>query len=112
MSDKDNYAPGTFNDPAAPWNQPEPIEDTDAFADKQLEIWKDRVMDIHGYMLEALSERPGEDLKGLARMIWGNQTGTHTIAIGAYITKWVNDYCEPSDDDVIEELNQEPDGDY
>ena len=112
MSDADNYAPGAYNDPSAPWNQPEPIEDTDAFQDRQLEIWNDRIMDATGYMLEGITERPDDDLRALARMVRDNQNGTYTEAIGAYISKWVTDYCQPSDDEVIDELQREPDERY
>ena len=103
MSDKDNYAPGTFNDPNAPWTEPEPIEDTDAFQDAKVEMWDERLSDPE-YMLEALGEQCDDDLKHLARLIKGNITGIHTSVIGAYVSKWVCAYCEPSDDEVIEEL--------
>ena len=106
MSDKDNYAPGTYNDPNAPWNQ-EDITDTQAFEVRYLEIWEERVKDINGYMIEGITERPDEDLKALARMVWGNTTGTHTTTIGAYITKWVMDYCKPCDEEIIDILNDE-----
>jgi len=103
MSDKDNYAPGTYNDPNAPWNQPDPIEDTDEFQDAKKEMWDARIADPE-YMLEALGEQCDDDLKNLARLIKGNFTGIHTSVIGAYVSKWVTSYCEPDDYDVIESM--------
>jgi len=108
VSDKDYYAPGTYNDPNAPWNQEEPIEDTDAFQDAKMELWDERITDVP-YMLEAIGEQPDKDLAHLARLIKGNFTGVHTMTIGAYVSKWVYAYTEPSDEDVIESM-QEPDG--
>jgi hypothetical protein len=107
MSEKDYYAPGTYNDPNAPWNQ-EDIEDTDEFQNKKLEMWKDKISDGAGYMLESISERSSSDLNRLGKMIRDNVNGTYTVAIGALVSKWVWDYCEPADDDVIEELREEP----
>jgi hypothetical protein len=104
-----SYPAGAENDPNAPYNQPDPIEDTDEFQDKKLEMWNEAIMDT-SYMLEAIGERPEDDLKMLARAIRGNQNGTHTVAIGAWVTEWVTKYCEPRDDEVLEELNQN--GDY
>ena len=105
MSMNDNYPPGAANDPNAPWNQ-EDITETDAFQDAKMEMWDERITDVP-YMLEAIGEQPDKDLAHLARLIKGNFTGIHTSVIGAYVSKWVCAYCEPSDDEVIEELNHE-----
>jgi len=105
VSDADNYAPGTYNDPNAPWNQ-EDITETDAFQDKQAELWNDRILDI-SWMVEGITERSDIDLNMLARLIKGNQTGSHTTTIGAFITKWVNEYTEPDDSEVISELEKD-----
>ena len=102
---KDNYAPGTYNDPNAPWNQ-EDITETDAFQDAKMEMWDERITDVP-YMLEAIGEQPDKDLAHLARLIKGNDTGIQTSVIGAYVIKWVCAYTEPEDDEIIEELNQE-----
>jgi len=108
VSDADNYAPGTYNDPNAPWNQPDPIEDTDEFIGRQELIWNDRILAI-GYMIEAIGETSDDDLKALARLVHDNQNGCHNIAIGMRVTKWIVDYCKPSDDEIIEMMNDEPD---
>jgi len=102
MSMNDNYPPGAANDPNAPWNQ-EDITETDAFQDKKVEMWDERLSDPE-YMLEALGEQCDDDLKHLARLIKQNFTGNHTGLIGAYVSKWVCAYCEPSDDEVIESM--------
>ena len=103
----DNYAPGSYNDPSAPWNQDDPTE-SEEFESEQLRQWDDRIMDIHGYFIESLSESSDEDLTRLARMVRDNQNGTFTIAIGALVTKLVVDYCKPDDESVLEVLNEEP----
>ena len=107
MKNADYYAPGTYSDPNAPWNQEDPTESAE-FEAEQLNQWNDRIMDVHGYFLESLSERPTADLKKLARMVRDNQNHSYSAAIGGMITQWVLDYCKPSDDDVLEVLNEEP----
>jgi hypothetical protein len=103
----DNYPDGCANDPSAPWNQPEPIEDTDRFIDKKLDMWDERISDPE-YMLEALGEHQGDELKILARLIKANGfSGIHTMTIGSYVSKWVTEYTEPSDADVIEAMKGE-----
>ena len=86
---------------------PEDILDTPAFEDKMIEIWNERHMDINGYFIEGITERSDDDLKMLARLILGNTNGTHTTTIGAFVSKWITDYCKPSDSDVIEALNDQ-----
>jgi len=88
---------------------PEDPTDTQAFEEKMQEIWDDRLMDIHGWMIEGITERPDDDLKALARMVRDNANGTYTTAVGAYVCKWILDYCEPSEEEIIDELNREPD---
>ena len=107
MSDKDYYPAGAYDDPNAPYNQPDPIEDSDEFQDEKLAMWTERISDPD-YALEALGERDTADIKRLAHLIVKNQNGTHTETIGSLVTKWVVDYCEPSDDDVLDVLNEEP----
>ena len=106
MSNADNYAPGTYSDPNAPWNQPEPIEDTDAFQDKKVEIWDERISDP-AYFMEAIGEMDEAAARRLATYVRDNQTGTYTTSIGAAISACVTNYCEPEDDDVISELEKE-----
>ena len=107
MSEKDYYPAGAYNDPSAPWNEVD-LTDSQAFEDEQLRQWDDRIMDIHGYFIESLSEARDEDLTRLARMVRDNENGTFTIAIGALVTKLVVDYCKPDDESVLEVLNEEP----
>ena len=107
VMNKDYYAPGSYNDPSAPWNEVD-LTDSQEFEDEQLRQWDERIMDIHGYFIESLSESSDEDLTRLARMVRDNQNGTHTEAIGVLVTKLVTNYCKPSDDDVLEVLNEPP----
>ena len=69
-------------------------------------LWEERVKDV-GSLIEAITEQPDETLKLLGRLIWDNQTSTHTISIGAMFSKIVIDYCEPTDEQIIEELEKQ-----
>ena len=104
MSDKDYYPPGAYSDPKAPCNQDD-ITESEAFETLKLETWQERMADGSGYMLEAITEREASDLLKLGRMVRDNVNGTHTEAIGALITAWITEYCEPDDQDIIDELN-------
>ena len=86
---------------------PEYPEDSPDWEDKHMEMWDERIMDINGYMLEAITERPDDELKKLARLIRDNQNGTHTTTIGAIVSRWVIDYCKPSDHEVDEAFEQD-----
>ena len=75
--------------------------------DMQMEIWDDRILDINGYFLESFSEQSDENLRKLAKLISDNENGTHTITIGAMVTKWVLNYCKPKDDEVDEVMGRD-----
>ena len=102
MSDRDYYPAGAYNDPNAPYNQ-----DVGDWDDMQMEIWDDRILDINGYFLESFSEQSDENLRKLAKLISNNENGTHTITIGAMVTKWVLNYCKPKDDEVDEAMGRD-----
>ena len=86
---------------------PEEIEDTVEFEQAKLRLWDERIYDLHGYLVEAITERDDGDLKRLAYWIANNQTGAYTVNIGAAITSWVMDYCEPENDEVMETFDKE-----
>jgi hypothetical protein len=106
MSDKDYYPAGAYNDPNAPYNQPEPIEDTDAFADMKEGILDDRVKDLNGWLLESLSEAPLEFMVGLSVMISSDMPADRigNQLLGKKVRAQVIAYCTPTDDEVIEQL--------
>ena len=86
---------------------PEDFLDSQEFEDAKLDLWDERMADIHGYMIESITELPDADLKLLADWIMKNQTGAFTTAIGAKIAKRVIDYCEPEDYEVIETFDKD-----
>ena len=107
MGEKDYYAPGTYNDPNAPWNL-EDLTETDAFADKKQELIKERLYDLHGWLLESFTESEDWFLMGLAVLI--NDMPTDTTGdqmLGMKVREQVLKYVTPPDAEVIEELNQE-----
>ena len=104
MSDKDYYPAGAYNDPNAPYNQ-DSRQDCKDWSDMQMFMWDSNIMDINGMFLESISEQPDDKLMNLAKLIRDNETGTHTEAIGAIVTKWVIDYCRPKDDEVDEAMS-------
>ena len=106
MGEKDYYAPGTYNDPNAPWNL-EDLTETDAFADKKQELIKERLYDLHGWLLESFTESEDWFLMGLAVMINMPTDTTCDQMLGMKVREQVLKYVTPPDDEVIEELNQE-----
>ena len=110
MSDADNYAPGTYNDPNAPWNQ-EDITESLAFEDKRIEMQDERINDLNGYLIESITERSDADLKKMAK--YAMDASEHaSILLGKLVRDWILQGTEPSDDEVIDELQQEPDERY
>jgi hypothetical protein len=91
---------------------PEDVLDTPAVEAKKLEMWNERILDINGYFIEGISEQPDYELNRLAMMVKNNQNGTHTETIGACVSRWVISHCKPSNDEVIEALNEKPFEDY
>ena len=106
MSDKDYYPAGAYNDPNAPYNKEDPRDSQD-WEDMHINMWDDRILDINGYFLESFSEQSDENLRKLAKLISDNENGTHTITIGAMVTKWVLNYCKPKDDEVDEVMGRD-----
>ena len=103
MSEKDYYPAGAYNDPNAPYNQPEPVEDTDEFADKKRGMLDERIKDL---WQEAIGEAPRHIVIDVGILLTNNM---HDDAlgdemIGKRIRAQVIKYCTPSDSDVIEEL--------
>lgn len=86
---------------------PEDFEDSQEFEDAKLDLWDERIADINGYMTEAITEQPDKNLKSLAYWIKNNQSGAYTTNIGAAITKWVMNYCEPENDEVMETFDKD-----
>ena len=88
---------------------PEDFIDSQEFEDAKLDLWDERIADIHGYMKEAMTDDVQEDeaLKRLAYWIKNNQSGAYTVNIGAAITKWVKDYTEPETDEVMETFDKD-----
>ena len=64
-------------------------------------------MDLHGYLMEAISERSDGELMILARRVRDNHNGAYTLSIGGLVSGWIMDYCKPSETDVIEALEKE-----
>ena len=75
------------------------------FLDMKKLLCEERVKDV-GSLIEAITEQPDETLKLLGRLIWDNQTSTHTISIGAIFSKIVIDYCKPTEELIIEKLEK------
>ena len=111
MSEKDYYPAGAYNDPNAPYNQPDPIEDTDVFADKRQELIDERVKDINGYLIESIAEAGTEFLVKVAVIISSDMPDDKLSdqILGAAIREQVIKYCTPPDFEVIEALEAEND---
>ena len=106
MSYRDFYPPGAADDPNAPYNLPEPIEDTDAFADKREEMTAERLKDADGYVPESFGEADNDFWLGLSVLLLMQDADKN---IGGYVRRMVTSYCTPSDSEVIEELEAEND---
>ena len=106
MGDADNYAPGTYNDPYAPWNREDPT-DTQAFEDKAAELLRERIADTYGYQQEAYTEAPDDARRWLTQaLLDGNE-----LLVGKLFLSIIQTGCKAPDDEIIEALNEEP-GDY
>ena len=109
MNNKDNYAPGTFNNPSAPWNQ-DPIEDTDAFADKKQEMTSERISVKGGWLAESFMEAPELFYSQLSTLLVDLPADEISDKmIGLAVRQMVVAYCTPSDSDVIEALEADHD---
>ena len=108
MSEKDYYPAGAYNDPNAPYNQTEPVEDTDAFADKKQEMTDERIKDL---WQEAIGEAPLHIVIDVGILLTNNMHDDDLgdKMIGTRIRAQVINYCTPSDSDVIEALEAEHD---
>ena len=105
MSYRDFYPPGAADDPNAPYNLPEPIEDTDAFADKREEMTSERIKDDGPF--DSVMEAAADFWTGLSTLLLVSGSDDIDRLIGAYIRRMVISYCTPSDSEVIEELEAE-----
>ena len=110
MSEKDNYAPGTYNSPDAPWNQPEPVEDTDEFADKKQEMVSERISIKGGWLAESFMEAPGLFYSQLSTLLVDLPDGEISDKmIGLAVRQMAVSYCTPPDDEVIDALEADHD---
>ena len=109
MSEKDYYPAGAYDDPNAPYNQLEPIEDTDAFADKREEMTEMYIKDLNGSLIESFTEASTDILAGLSILLLMPNNDNTDKSLGKYVRRMVFDYCTPYDLEVIEELEAEND---
>lgn len=84
---------------------PEYIEDNPDWQDKRQDMTDERVLDLNGYLLEGITERPESDLLALATLINGDDDMAGNAAIGILVRRWVREYCTPDDEDVTEALH-------
>jgi hypothetical protein len=95
------------NDPRSP-NYDDPI-DTPAFEDKREEMSKERIQDVAGYFLESFTEAEMTQLQELVDAVLAPASEQSSWRIGDIVRDLVEGYCTPTDEQVLEELNQEPD---
>ncbi len=83
--------------------------ETPAFEETKTELMERRIRDVEGYFLEAFTEADTPQLKKLSEAVLLTADGESTLRIGEIVRKMVESYCEPNDEEVIEDLNQEED---
>ena len=110
MADADYYAPGTYNDPNAPWNQ---HDYDDEVADKQQEIFIERLTDEpDAWIAEGITEQASEKAQAIYLSVIKNLKNGHRImednlTLGAMIRELVEMYAIPSEQEAYEELMED-----
>jgi len=109
MSERDYYAPGTYNDPNAPWNQDDRSEE---ITEKQWEMYCDRLNDEPDvYIAEGITEQASDKAKSLYNSVQRqlkveHPKGDDDMYLGGLIRKLVQMYATPSEDEALEKLNR------
>ena len=96
------------NDPRSPfYNDP---TETAEFWDAKEELYRKRVSDVPGWFTDSFGETSDEWMKELSDLVlkWGESPSDRTkdfeVEIGRMVARMVDEYCYPSDEDVIEAL--------
>jgi hypothetical protein len=95
-------------DPRSPFCD-DPTE-SPAFEDMKQSIYRERVQDINGYFIECFSESSDNWLEELSALVLSyadspsDRVRDIEVAIGKKIAEHLDEYCTPSDDEVVEAL--------
>jgi hypothetical protein len=82
--------------------------DSPDFEDKREELTIDRIQDVEGTFLESFTEADTLRLQELSEAVLLPADEKSSIRIGDIVRQMAEDYCTPTDEQVLEELNQEP----
>ena len=98
------------SDPRSPFYN-DPTESKE-FEEAKDSIYREKVADFNGYFVESFGETSDEWLKALSQLClkWGDSPADRVkdieIEIGRMVARMVDEYCQPSDDEVIEYLKR------
>jgi len=99
--DEETWGPCTGH-PLDP-RTPEPIENTDEFADMKESMQEERIKDINGWFIESFSEAPDATLKELSDCVLAGDN----LRVGDIVSDLVHRYCTPDDEDVREAMGND-----
>ena len=99
------------SDPRSPFYN-DPTESV-AFEEEKEVIYRERVSDINGYIIESIGESSDEWLRELSNLVllWGDSPSDKVndveIRIGKMVARRIDEYCTPDDDAVLDSLNKD-----
>jgi hypothetical protein len=110
MADKDYYAPGTYNDPNAPWNEP---DYSDEIIEYQNWLFRARLDDEpDAWISEGICEQAGKQERELYQWVIdnlkrGRRMKVDDTLLGKYVRRLVETYAMPSDQEAHEAVTEE-----
>ena len=114
MNDADYYAPGTYRDPAAPWNQD---DYEDECIEYQVETFRERLTDDPDtWICEGICEQAGEKEQDMYKRIINNLQRGYRIPednslLGKYVRVLVETYATPTDQEAYEAVTEKKSND-